>query len=91
MEIIKSGKYKDCSKFYYDVGFDLGDDFNCASFCCDEKFIKEAVEKTMKEFAVPASEVDVRKIRTTTRKIIFQKSGDNFVTEAKAIRLQNKI
>ncbi len=87
MEIIKSGKYKGYSKFYYDIGFDLGDDFNCASFCCDEKFIKQAVEKTMKEFAVHANEVNVRKIRTTTRKVIFQKSGDNFVTEASAIRI----
>lgn len=79
MEVITSGKYKGCSRFYYDIGFDLGDDFNCNFTCCDEKFIEGAVKKTMEEFAVPASEVDVRKIRTTTRKIVFQKSGDNFI------------
>ena len=47
--------------------------------CCDEKLIKDAVEKTMAEFVASASEVDVRKIKTTTRKVIFQKSGDNFI------------
>ena len=87
MEIITSWKFKGCSKFYYDIGFDLGVDFNCNLTCCDEKFIKDAVEKTMAEFAVHASEVDVRKIRTTTRKVIFQKSGDNFATEALVIRI----
>lgn len=79
MKVITSGKYKGCSQYYYDIGFDLGDDFNCNLTCCDEKFIKDAVEKTMAEFEVSASEVNVRKIRTTTRKVIFQKSGDNFV------------
>jgi len=79
MEIIKSGKYKDYSKFYYDIGFDCGDYFNCNLTCCDERFIKNAVEDTMVEFGVSASEVDVRKISTITKKVIFQKSGDNFI------------
>lgn len=79
MEILTSGKFKGYSKFFYDIGFDLVDNFNCNLTCSDEKLIGECVLKTMKEFDCSAEEVDVRKIRTTSRKIIYQKSGNEFI------------
>lgn len=79
MEILTSGKFKGHSKFFYDIGFDLGDFFNCNLTCSDKKLIEKCVLETMKEFNCPAEEVDVRKIRTTSLKIIYQKPGNEFV------------
>ena len=78
MRVLKSGSNKGCSEFYYSIGFNLGDWFNevhCASY---EKSIPEAVEMTAEEFGESVEAVSVRKIRTNTRRVIWEKSGAEF-------------
>ncbi len=78
MRVLKSGSNKGCSEFYYSIGFNLGDWFNevhCASY---EKSIPEAVEMTAEEFGESVEGVSVRKIRTNTRRVIWEKSGAEF-------------
>lgn len=78
MQILKSGCNKGCSVFWYDIGYDLGDDFNsvrCASY---EHAIPDAVKLTAAEYDEPVKNVSVRKIRTNNGKVIWQKSGAEF-------------
>lgn len=79
MQILKSGNNKGCSVFWYDIGWDLGDDFNsvrCASY---EHAIPEAVKLTAADYGELVEDVCVRKIRTNSGKVIWQKSGAEFL------------
>ena len=74
MKVLKSGSNKGCSQFWFDIGWDLGDDFNSARCTSYEHAIKEAVELTAADFAEPVEDVCVRKIRTNSGKVIWQKT-----------------
>ena len=78
MRVLKSGSNKGCSEFYYSIGFNLGDWFNEVQCTSYEKSIPEAVETTAEEFGENVEGVNVRKIRTNTGRVIWEKSGAEF-------------
>ena len=81
MKVLKIGKNAGCTQFYYEIGFDCDGWFNGVKCISIIPRVNDTILEVAREYNADVKEVSVRKIRTNNSKVIWKKSGADFLKQ----------